>query len=53
MNSFAHLDLLVAQFSIGHLFPIRDTETEMEKVQLVTLHNWLWILEEEEKERMI
>ena len=32
---------------------IRDTETEIEKVQLVTLYNLLKIQEEEEKERRI
>ena len=30
---------------------IRDTETEIQKVQLVTLYNFLMIQEEDEKEK--
>ena len=35
---FAHLDSLVAQFSVGHLVSIRDSETE--KVHFVTLYSF-------------
>ena len=46
-ENFRQLNLLVAQFSIGHLVPIRHTE--LEKFLLVTLYNLLKIQDEEEK----
>ena len=51
LEFFGHLDLLAAQFSIGHLPLILDTEIEEEKAQLVTLYNLLKIQEVEERER--